>query len=622
MAKQLVNPVERHAEKAVLAVAILLLIGVVVRYLATSPNQLEVGGNWVSPKTVDQQLARKAATARDRIRRAQSPEEMPEPLIEVFEEELDPFDKEDVPLTLSTVVAVGPEVPIIDQPGRRPGDAELVEPGPTGPPAVSYGRSTYKFVDENREEQRREANWVTISALFDVKALMAQQRSLYGETRKEVIFGTTQLQRRACHDDGSWSDDDWESIEPYSWPPLDLPSLPNISIVKDDDKIVVSDEDQGDVERFFERLSDPERQLELLRPQLPEIINGTRWTFPEITTFRDVLDQDDYYLHRNQPPSADPDNRYEREEEEAGAVPRIINKAEQIARDLEEADRLLKRASDQCSENDAMTAYNIAFEISRDREAGPGDKSRAARLMEQADQVAADVRRRHARGECARRPVIGEESEEEFKREPLPVQQIWVHDAEPGSIESGKTYQYRLRPQIYNRLAGEPDKFRNPADAAVVFIPGKWSEPVEVSIEPDMLFFATNKNQRQQEVTVEFFRWFEGVWVRARDKFRVGDGLQVKRRVWVPPWEDGSAPENTLVEFATDSSVLDIDFDRDHRERKRGKTRSGVKFNPASESCCAVFVDSEGRLQERFVAVDKGHPHKRGIRVYSPPRKD
>ena len=79
MAKQLVNPVERHAEKAVLAVAILLLIGVVVRYLATSPNQLEVGGNWVSPKTVDQQLARKAATARDRIRRAQSPEEMPEP---------------------------------------------------------------------------------------------------------------------------------------------------------------------------------------------------------------------------------------------------------------------------------------------------------------------------------------------------------------------------------------------------------------------------------------------------------------------------------------------------------------------------------------------------------------
>lgn len=621
MAKQLVNPVERHVEKAVLAVAVLLLIGVIVRYLATSPNQLEVGGNWVSPKTVDQQLALKAATVRDRIRRAQPPEEMPEPLIKVFEEELDPFKKEGMLLTLPRAVAIGPEVPIVDQPGLRPGDAELAEPGPTGPPVVNYGRSTYKFLDEYRGEQRREANWVTVSALFDVKALMAEQRRLYGETRKGVIFGPTQLQRRACHDDGSWSDDDWESVEPYLWPPLDLPSPPNISILKEDDKIVVSDEDQGNVERFFEQLSDPGTQLNLLRPLLPEIVNGTAWTFPVITSYRDVLMQDDQYRNPNQPPSADPDDRY-KDEEDVGTAQGMITKAEQIAKDFEEAQRLLKRARDDCSEDDATTAYNIAFGISQDKEAGAGDKNKAARLMEQADQVMADVKRRQSRGECARRLAIGEEGKEESKREPLPIQQIWVHDAEPGSIESGKTYQYRLRPQIYNRLAGEPEKFRNPADAAVVFIPGEWSEPVEVSIEPDTLFFATNKDRRKQEVTVEFFRWFEGVWVRARDKFRVGDGLHVERRVWVPPWEVESAPENTEVDFSADASVLDIDFDRDHRERKRGKTRSGVKFNPASKNCCAVFVDSEGRLQERFVVVDKGHPDKRAIPVYSPPRRD
>ena len=44
MAKQLVSPVERHVEKGILGVAVVLLLGVVAMYLVSSPNQMELGG--------------------------------------------------------------------------------------------------------------------------------------------------------------------------------------------------------------------------------------------------------------------------------------------------------------------------------------------------------------------------------------------------------------------------------------------------------------------------------------------------------------------------------------------------------------------------------------------------
>ena len=40
MAKQLVNPLERHVEKAVVGVAGVILIGVIAQYVVSSPNRL------------------------------------------------------------------------------------------------------------------------------------------------------------------------------------------------------------------------------------------------------------------------------------------------------------------------------------------------------------------------------------------------------------------------------------------------------------------------------------------------------------------------------------------------------------------------------------------------------
>ena len=226
MAKQLVNPIERHVEKAALGIAGLLLIGVIVKYLVTSPNQLDLGGEFVSPGTIDQRVAQKAAEVRERIRRARIEVEMPEPFHEEFLANLDPFQHGEFALTLPAVVTIGPEVPIIDPAQAVAGQAELVKVVPTGKPATTFGRSTFLIQVPGGGDLYSAANWVTISALFKVKQQMSEQQREYGATRKEVIFGPVQLQRRARREDGSWLEGGWEFVEPS--PAGEVPPQPII----------------------------------------------------------------------------------------------------------------------------------------------------------------------------------------------------------------------------------------------------------------------------------------------------------------------------------------------------------------------------------------------------------
>ena len=496
MAKQLVNPIERHVEKAALGIAGFLLLTVIVKYVVTAPNQLELGGESVSPSSIDQKVAQKAASVRKRIREARADVEMPEPLHEDFLDELDPFQHAALALTLPAVVGIGPEVPLIDE-GQRPiGQAELVKVVPTGKPAIAFGRST--FLMRNLYVP---VNWVTISAVFDVKQQMAEQQRECGTTRKEAIFGPVHLQRRACREDGSWREEDWEFVEP--WPAGTVPPIPTVSLVQEENHIIVEKEDRDNVEQFFELLSQPRVQLDLLRPMMPEKENGDNWTFPVLTSYRDVLMQDDQYLYPNDPPAANPADRYREEEEGVPGVAEELTPAERIAKEFAEIDRLLKSAWENMLESDAILAYNLAMDIEHDKDASPSDKNKAARLKQQAEQDESDIRRIKRSPDWKGRQQPAMVDEEEPSRQPLPIQQMWVHDAKAGSVEDGRTCQYRLRPTIYNRLAGQPDKFSDPRNAAILLIPGEWTEPVEVTIEPATVFFVTSKDERKGEVGVD-----------------------------------------------------------------------------------------------------------------------
>ena len=609
MAKQLVNPIERHVEKAVLGLTGLALVAVIALYLVTSPNQIELGQEKVSPSTIDGKVAQKAADVIARLRSAQPKTEKYDARFDDFAGSLQPLGRTPLP----GAVAMGPEVPIVDKIGVMFGQAGLVRVNRPAKPTTTHGRST---ITESVGGQSRlvPVDWVTVSASIDVKGQTELQRLEYGATREEVIFAPPEIQRRARRLDGSWSDEDWKDVK--CWPAVVMPRAPGITLFSADGKVLADKEELKALDKFAADLQHPKMQLDVVRPLPPDMARLTHWALPVITSYRDVLKQDDEYLNPSEQPPADLLDRY-------GVSGEVVKKketteltpAEQRTRKLQDGQRLLDSARQNKSENDAIEAGNRAIDILNDKDATAADKTKAERLKAEADQAKRDIIREALAGK-APRPGVQPAGQPAKKRERLPTQQIWAHDAGVGSIVNGETYQYRLRFRIYNRLAGMPEKFNKPEDAATVFIAGEWSEPSDaIWIELSTKFFVTSDNKKEEEIGVEFFRWFDGVWVKPerRIKGTVGALLRDKQRVPTPAIDDPSKVDRPEVEFLADATIVDIDFDRGFRERKAGTTPKGVKFAPPASSCSVVFVDSRGRLQERFESLDKIHPDKKDM---------
>ena len=78
------------------------------------------------------------------------------------------------------------------------------------------------------------------------------------------------------------------------------------------------------------------------------------------------------------------------------------------------------------------------------------------------------------------------------------------------------------------------------------------------------------------------------------------------------------------MHYSAGARIIDIDFERQHRERRSVKGSKGVKFGSVSTACCVVMADSDGRLYERFVALDKNDPRKKQVsdKVWKPQRGD
>ncbi len=623
MAKQLVNPIERHVEKAVLGVTALALVAVIALYLVTSPNQIDLGQEKVSPSTIDGKVAQKAADVVGKLRSAPLKTSTPQSLFEDFAGSLEPLERTPLPMA----VAIGPEVPIVDIAGRASGQVELVKVNRPAKPTLSHGRGNIVVTGAGGQQLFVPGDWVTVSALFDVKAQSELQQSEYGATRDEVVFAPPEIQRRQRLPNGSWSDEGWTDVK--AWPTSTVPPPPVITMFDEGGKMVVDKDQLKTIEKFYTDLQHPKMQLDLLRPMPPVMAPPTHWALPVITAYRDVLKQDDEYLYPNEPPSADPFDRYGLSGETTKKKEPVVelSPAEKIARSLQDGQKLLDNARRDKSENDAIKAYNIAQEILADRAASAADKAKAEKLRADATQVQNDIKRLIVMGGGAVAPPGGQPAGQPVKkRERLHLQQVWAHDSAVDSIRNGETYQYRIRFRIYNRLAGAPDKFKKPELASTVFIAGDWSEPSDpVFIEPATKFFVTSDDQKNEEVGVDFYQWFGGVWVKPtrRIKATVGETIRDRQRTPAPAIDNPDELDNPEVDFVADATIVDIDFDRAFRERKAGTTPKGVKFAPLSPSVSAVFVDSQGRLHERLVSLDKVHPEKREMesRKFAPKPK-
>ena len=617
MAKQVVNPIERHVEKAVLGVAGIVLIAVIVMYAVRSPNQVEIRGEMVTPGEIDAKLAQQALDVRDSISSSE-PREVPfEPLADQFAAARDPFKRKNLPTHLRAGVSIGPEVPFVDPKGAKPGQAQLVKVQTLDKPLVTRGRSTYELLGGNVYTP---ANWVTVASLMNREEQAKVQGLEYGSQRQDVIFGPPQIQRRTMRSDGTWSDDGWKTVE--AWPTTKIPSLPRIVFEIEDGRQIVPRESRRRVEGFQEELNLPSLQMEILRPLMPTFFNGTKWTFPPVVACIAILRMDDDYFN---PTVVEPTSELALEDRiglcettVADTDEKALTPRQKIDKWFDEGAEWLARAKATNSHGDATRAFNNFVEISLNSHATSAQTSRAVKLRDTAEQLMRDIVRGQRHG--GRGHVLVEAAQE---RNLQPTQLIWVHDGAPESIESGNTYQYRIRATLFNRLAGEPGKFDNAEDAKVVFVHGDWSPPSDpVVIPATSEFYVTGVDTRKKTVKVEMYQWFDGVWVTTRETFKVGEKVAATKRAEVPDPEESGAVDRASVPFDTGYTVLRINWGRMQREKKTRGT--GIRLQDAlSKGGAVLLAGKNGAVIERFVSTDKANPEKKAAsgRVWRPAKK-
>ncbi len=618
MAKQLVNPFERHVEKLVLAIAGLMLVGVMWRYVFSSPNKIQLGSEPATPGVVDTRLAQKANEILERIRTAKPTTAEHEPKFEQFVQSLTPLKALELPL----VSAMGPEMPLVDSPDVPTGGAKLVEIPAPQKIFFTQGRNTLVTSSPQGGDVRTPVDWVMLSFPIDVKAISELQRKAWGATQLAVIFAPPEVQRRMMKSDGSWSDSDWQTVA--TSPSFKMPTPPTIRLTESNGKVVANKDDQKAAQKYQEDIADPKIQLQILRP-LPPVFtkDESPWKFPIVSSYENVVKMDQEFLTPNNP-AAPIEDRYGGTPTDTGkAKPEPTTPAQVLNKELEDARAQMELGRQRWSPNEVTLAYNRALEVSSAKEASADLKAKAQKLMKEAEQLVVDIKHNpKGPGGLVGGPKSGETVVK--AREKMPIQEIWAFDAGVDSIANGATYQFRVRARVLNRLAGVPESFAKPTDAQTIIVAGAWSEPTEpIHIPESSWFFVTREDKPKREIYAEFFRWYDGVWVKSNAaNFQEGTLLVHEERVSVPSIADRTVAEKPTVPFGEDLTLLDIEFALPMRERKSGSNPMTVKFaGQPTPATAAVFVNGKGDLQERVVAIDKENPMKRDIKPWIPPKK-
>lgn len=596
MAKEAVSPVERHLEKGVLALTVLLIAGVVVKYLVSSPNTMLVSQEAVGPKSIYDKVADEAKLLRERIRNSR---------IEVEKVAPPPEPPPILASALLSPVPFGPRVPQLKT--EEIGNLELVRVLPLSKPVVVIGRSGaallpadsvaalpippdeyYKKWNEIRGQDMsyvRTVNWATVGAEFDVDA--QAQRALeknYPPGRAVPYVVGAELQRRERRWDGTYGE--WDKVETYA--PLVLPKLPYLELEEIDGKMMIPDDQRAEIVRFSRVVRNADRQLELIRPMPPPVAYGAYWLRKPLEALLEVdlllLDDEvwfgemrgncprqDRYPH---PPSERPPDP---ETDPEGAVKAALDEVEEWI-----AQGCYKAAASRLEEL-KRTADNYFNNAQRDR-------------REEMLELAATETAKKER-EADKREKDGLPREQ--PRELSPTQPLWVHDALPESVVSGKAYQYRMRALMYNNFAGATQELNNSEDAQVVLLEGEWSPPSDdIPIPYDTEFFLVGKKEKDQLGKVDVFKWHKGTWMKTSFHVTVGDAIGGKEYVKV----DAAGPKEP-IDFSTGATVVDLDFKCSYRARK--VRRGTITLAKPKPTVAMVYLDSAGELHERLLDVDK-----------------
>jgi hypothetical protein len=657
MARGSVNLFEQHVEKAAVGLAALFLLVMGFLYLVRSPNQVDYGGQKVTPNA----LAEAIKTDEETLRREMDKAKPVSAQVPDYSNQLTaqhsgglfaagPTGQPLVPAELPLAADFGLPIPKMSQ-EQDEGQADIVLVPPLAPaaPAVRTGRNlvlrerptlSERAANEESAEQAGEPvelAWVSVASYFDTKTQAdAMSKAGYATYLSKIYIAGLDLQRQELLPDGRFSE--WEEVtRSVAMPQVDIP-VPEIDAASG---AVVN---RDALNQAFATIK--AHQQTICQAPFYKTQAGDPWKMPPLEGHADAEAQPK--------PKPKPEPKPEPGGKRGGSV--IIGGAgaggkataaeEKEKRD--QADKDLKSAEEAYRKSDDAQAQRYAKDVIQNEFARPAAKNKAKLIAHSVELLQSQSKTKgggaHATsspaptgsdeevsgktemagvGHRSTRPPGGEATtaKQESKQDNLIKHPkdaskwaVWFHD---DTVQSGKTYRYRMRVKLWNRYVTKFKSLKDPEQGKHSVVLGDWSLPSDpVTVPPAAYFFLTSAPPGKDTATVTVYKWHRGA--RVKQTFNVGIGDLIGG---VQESETGVLDRQTLlpqretVDYSTGAVVLDLRFDQPVVQRTisdKGKGEFALRDTP---SAILVYLDpDDGQVKQRVERFDRYDPVLRQLR--------
>ena len=178
---------------------------------------------------------------------------------------------------------------------------------------------------------------------------------------------------------------------------------------------------------------------------------------------------------------------------------------------------------------------------------------------------------------------------------------VYFHDA---SLKSRTTYQFRFQLEVYNPLYMWTNELKKEdADFAkkkTLLTPfSEWSDPVSV-VQP-IEFFMTGSNETENRVKVAVFAHHLGQYIKQDFNLSEGRPIGELRKVELNNPAKGSK-EKREVDFTSGAVAIEFRFNVPY-----------VRKNLAQQTVQMVYLDQDGQIKTRLLAIDRDSPRKKQL---------
>ena len=648
MVNKIIALLEAHVEKIVLGACGLFMLGMMWLYLIGTPNTKEFAGRELAPGEV-YETVKAEADKLDRAIRQAAPEvaefepfatrlrESQETSVLAASETAGAVDSPELRVTSTFGSKI--EVPGLDMDEQAPASIKLVTPLRPTKPVVQVGRSmayrTPLLIGEaapldDETPEAKETPWVTIAAYFDKAAQYKEmEKAKYAPFRSRVYIVGSQVERKERLADGAWSD--WKEVESAAaMPKLAIPE----PVIDDADGSLLNKEE---LDQTFRTVKDYQTLIE--QPPFYLVDAGDDWDTPpleghEPIAAEEIEDEPDAGGGRlasggrgltpppgggMRPPSSGGGLRGGSARggggmrggggASTGARSSAPNPADERRSARQLIQQELKAARQAFAEENYRQASDIAGGVLSNAESNTGDKNDAQRIITACERrMEREITRQQilTGGGINRAAFIGEQIEHPDKRQTVA---IWFHD---DTVESGKTYRYRMRARLWNRYVGQMRAMVDPAEARVPVIAGEWSlESDPVTVTPSTYFFVRGASIDGDSASLDVWKWRKGNWIKQTFDAAVGDRIGEPREVKTDEFDKNAEQIRANIDFGTGAIVLDLRVDEPVQQRIAGK--DGFSYRD-QKTVTVVYLDpADGQVKEKSMLADRYDPMRKKL---------